>query len=99
MRTVKAIITICLEMRGYATRLRARAAGNDMPVTRGRQRGPALRAARGGYAWAMAAQHNFQAPKGTRDFYPLDAAKRRFIMEAWRNTSIRHGFEEIDGPT
>lgn len=41
----------------------------------------------------------FQAPNGTRDFYPLDAAKRRFVTEAWRGASIRHGFEEIDGPT
>ncbi len=39
-----------------------------------------------------------QAPKGTRDFYPADAARRRFITEAWRSASIRHGFEEIDGP-
>jgi histidyl-tRNA synthetase len=45
------------------------------------------------------AQHNFQAPTGTRDFYPLDAAQRRFITEAWRSASIRHGFEEVDGPT
>lgn len=41
----------------------------------------------------------FQAPKGTRDVYPEDAANRRYITEAWRNASIRHGFEEIDGPT
>ena len=41
---------------------------------------------------------SFQAPKGTRDFYPLDAAKRRFITEAWRSASIRHAFEEVDGP-
>jgi histidyl-tRNA synthetase len=40
-----------------------------------------------------------QAPTGTRDFYPLDAAQRRFITESWRSASIRHGFEEIDGPT
>lgn len=42
---------------------------------------------------------SFQAPKGTRDLYPLDAARRRFITEAWRSASIRHGFDEIDGPT
>lgn len=47
----------------------------------------------------MASVTDFQAPKGTRDLYPLDAAKRRFIMEAWRRASIIHGFEEIDGPT
>ncbi|MCU0689495.1 MAG: ATP phosphoribosyltransferase regulatory subunit, partial [Phycisphaerales bacterium] len=38
-------------------------------------------------------------PPGTRDFYPLDLAKRRLIEQAWRAVSIRHGFEEIDGPT
>src|ERR1051325_1112638 len=42
--------------------------------------------------------HAFQPPKGTRDLYPLDAARRRFILEAWRSASIRHGFDEIDGP-
>ena len=43
--------------------------------------------------------HVFQAPKGTRDFYPLELAKRRWIEDKWRQTSIRHGFDEIDGPT
>jgi len=47
----------------------------------------------------MASPHVFQAPKGTRDFYPVEAARRRFIMEAWRSASVRHGFDEIDGPT
>ncbi len=47
----------------------------------------------------MASPHVFQSPKGTRDFYPQDAARRRFIMEAWRGASVRHGFDEIDGPT
>ncbi|MEZ6232831.1 MAG: ATP phosphoribosyltransferase regulatory subunit [Phycisphaerales bacterium] len=45
------------------------------------------------------AKRAFQAPKGTRDWYPADANLRRYITEAWRNASIRHGFEEIDGPT
>lgn len=40
-----------------------------------------------------------QSPKGTRDFYPLDAARRRYITEAWRRSSVIHGFDEIDGPT
>lgn len=44
-------------------------------------------------------QHVFQAPKGTRDWYPLEAARRRYITEVWRSASIRHGYEEIDGPT
>lgn len=45
--------------------------------------------------------HNksFQAPKGTRDFYPEELLRRRYIAETWRAVSIRHGFEEIDGPT
>lgn len=41
---------------------------------------------------------SFQAPKGTRDFYPAEMARRRYIERAWREVSIRHGFEEIDGP-
>ena len=41
----------------------------------------------------------FQAPKGTRDFYPADMAVRRYIESVWREVSINHGFEEIDGPT
>lgn len=45
------------------------------------------------------ASHVFQPPTGTRDLYPIEAARRRFIMEAWRRVSINHGFEEIDGPT
>lgn len=39
-----------------------------------------------------------QPPKGTRDFYPDDMAWRRFLHDAWRRVSVRHGFEEIDGP-
>ncbi len=41
----------------------------------------------------------FQAPKGTRDFYPREMLVRRYITDAWRRVSLRHGFEEIDGPT
>lgn len=41
----------------------------------------------------------FQAPKGTRDFYPADLAVRRHIENVWRQVSINNGFEEIDGPT
>ena len=40
-----------------------------------------------------------QPPNGTRDFYPEDALRRRYITEAWRAASLRHGFDEIDGPT
>lgn len=43
--------------------------------------------------------HVFQAPTGTRDLYPADLNRLRFIQDAWRRTSIAHGFDEIDGPT
>lgn len=46
-----------------------------------------------------AAARSFQAPKGTRDFYPADLLRRRYIIDTWRRVSLRHGFEEIDGPT
>jgi len=39
-----------------------------------------------------------QGPKGTRDFYPAEQAFRRHIHDAWTRVSIRHGFEEVDGP-
>ncbi len=41
----------------------------------------------------------FQAPKGTRDFYPSDMAIRRYIEDIWRKVAVRHGFQEVDGPT
>ncbi|MBN4060267.1 ATP phosphoribosyltransferase regulatory subunit [Planctomycetaceae bacterium AH-315-I19] len=41
----------------------------------------------------------FQNPKGTRDFYPEDLLKRRYIESVWRRVALRHGFDEIDGPT
>ncbi len=40
----------------------------------------------------------FQAPKGTRDFYPQDMAVRRYIESVWRRVSINHGFDEVEGP-
>jgi histidyl-tRNA synthetase len=45
------------------------------------------------------AKPTFQSPSGTRDLYPADLLRRRYIEKLWRDTSIRHGFEEIDGPT
>ncbi|MEM9294707.1 MAG: histidine--tRNA ligase [Planctomycetota bacterium] len=41
---------------------------------------------------------SFQAPKGTRDFYPEDMARRQHLIDAWRRVSERHGFEQVDGP-
>ncbi len=38
-------------------------------------------------------------PKGTRDLYPEDLLKRRYIQNAWRDASLRCGFDEIEGPT
>ena len=46
-----------------------------------------------------AKSHAFQSPRGTRDFYPIELAKRRWIEDKWRRTAVRHGFDEIDGPT
>lgn len=40
-----------------------------------------------------------QSVKGTRDFYPDVLAPIRHIFDAWRRVSIRHGFQEWDGPT
>ncbi|UCC22960.1 MAG: histidine--tRNA ligase [Planctomycetota bacterium] len=36
--------------------------------------------------------------KGTRDFYPLDMARRNWIIDGWKRVSLRNGFEEYDGP-
>ncbi|MFT3686736.1 MAG: histidine--tRNA ligase [Phycisphaerales bacterium] len=44
-------------------------------------------------------KQSFAAPSGTRDLYPLELAKRRWIEDKWRKVAVRHGFEEIDGPT
>lgn len=41
----------------------------------------------------------FQSPRGTRDFYPIEMARRLWLEDKWRRTAIRHGFDEIDGPT
>lgn len=47
----------------------------------------------------MATSPKFQAPKGTRDFFPPEMAVRRHIESAWRSASIDCGFDEIEGPT
>ncbi len=43
-------------------------------------------------------QNRFQAPRGTRDFYPEEMLRRRWTENLWREIANRHGFEEIDGP-
>lgn len=40
-----------------------------------------------------------QAVKGTRDLYPELFAPIRRIFDVWRSVSLRHGFEEYEGPT
>jgi histidyl-tRNA synthetase len=45
------------------------------------------------------ATRSFKGPRGTRDMYPEDMLRRRYLLHTWRDTSIRHGFEEIEGPT
>ncbi len=40
-----------------------------------------------------------QALPGFRDFYPADAAARRYLFEKWREVARRYGFVEVDGPT
>jgi histidyl-tRNA synthetase len=40
-----------------------------------------------------------QAPRGTRDFYPEQMARLQWLFSQWRQVSLRHGFEEYDGPS
>ncbi|MBX3355297.1 MAG: histidine--tRNA ligase [Phycisphaeraceae bacterium] len=47
----------------------------------------------------MSASSKYQAPKGTRDFYPAEMALRRHLEGVWRRASVLHGFDEIEGPT
>ncbi|PCI09015.1 hypothetical protein COB72_07355, partial [bacterium] len=45
------------------------------------------------------ASKKIKPPKGTRDLYPTDVLRQRYITNAWRDASIRCGFDEIAGPT
>jgi len=40
----------------------------------------------------------FQAPKGTRDFYPAAMAVENYVFDKWRTTARLFGFEEYEGP-
>lgn len=40
----------------------------------------------------------FKCPRGMRDFYPPQMAIRNWIVDRWRRVSLRHAFEEYDGP-
>lgn len=37
-------------------------------------------------------------PKGTRDFYPEEMARREHIFHSWEGTCRRYGFEKFDAP-
>ncbi len=37
-------------------------------------------------------------PPGMRDFYPEDMRRQNWLFDAWRNVSLRFGFEEYEGP-
>lgn len=41
----------------------------------------------------------FRNVKGTRDFFPDEAATRNWLIDRWRQVSRRSGFIEYDGPT
>lgn len=44
------------------------------------------------------ATQTFSRLPGFRDFPPEDLAKRAHIFRAWRDTALRYGFQEYDGP-
>ncbi|HVX92802.1 MAG TPA: histidine--tRNA ligase [Candidatus Dojkabacteria bacterium] len=39
-----------------------------------------------------------QPYKGTKDYFPLDMAKRNYLFNIWRQTAIEFGYEEYDTP-
>ena len=41
---------------------------------------------------------SFAALPGFRDFYPAEFAVRAHITNAWRESALRYGYEEYDGP-
>ncbi len=47
----------------------------------------------------MSTHNVFVPPAGTRDQYPTEMAKVRYIQDGWRRAAIRHGFDEVGGPT
>ena len=40
----------------------------------------------------------WQAPKGTRDFYPEETVVRDYIFDSWRKSCENYGFEPYDAP-
>jgi len=41
---------------------------------------------------------DWQAPKGTRDFYPDDTRNRDYIFDSWKKSCEKYGFEPYDAP-
>ncbi|MDR0304977.1 MAG: histidine--tRNA ligase [Chitinispirillales bacterium] len=41
---------------------------------------------------------DWQAPKGTRDFYPDETRIRDYIFDSWKNSCVKYGFEPYDAP-
>ena len=41
---------------------------------------------------------DWQAPKGTRDFYPEDTRIRDYIFDSWKKSCLNYGFEPYDAP-
>jgi len=39
-----------------------------------------------------------QLPKGTRDFYPADMRVQNHIFSIWRQSALKFGYEEYEGP-
>jgi len=46
----------------------------------------------------MASSQKFQTLRGFRDFPPEVFALRHHLFVHWRNTALRYGFQEYDGP-
>ena len=40
----------------------------------------------------------WQAPKGTRDFYPDETRTRDYIFDTWKKSCEKYGFEHFDAP-
>lgn len=41
-------------------------------------------------------KQSLASPRGMRDFYPDDMARRSFVFDAWTRASLRFGFEQYD---
>ena len=46
----------------------------------------------------MSQPPKIKSVKGTRDFYPDEMRLRNWIVDKWREVSLRNGFEEYDAP-